>query len=41
MEVGANSYVILNSLGTAYVYGQEVTPCTLADAKGNIGVVMV
>ncbi|WEW57074.1 hypothetical protein PRK78_002534 [Emydomyces testavorans] len=25
---------------TPYVYGQPITPCTLADAKGNVSVVM-
>jgi hypothetical protein len=28
-------------LGTAYVYGHPITPCAVADAKGNCTVVMV
>ncbi|KAI9730556.1 MAG: hypothetical protein M1834_005797 [Cirrosporium novae-zelandiae] len=26
--------------GTPYVYGQPITPCALADAKGNVSIVM-
>lgn len=27
--------------GTAYVYGEPITPCALADGKGNTSVVLV
>lgn len=34
-----NSLILL--LGTPYVYGEPITPCALADPKGNVAVVMV
>jgi hypothetical protein len=27
--------------GTLYVYGHPIAPCAMADAKGNVSVVMV
>jgi hypothetical protein len=27
--------------GTPYVYGHPIAPCAMADAKGNVSIVMV
>ena len=27
--------------GTPYVYGEPITPCAIADGKGNVSVVLV
>lgn len=40
-EFRASDELQLTDPGTPYVYGHPIAPCAMADAKGNVSVVMV